>query len=71
MENKELALFEAKQIRRHNDSENKFWYFSVLDIIEVLTESINPKDYWFKMKQRVKTEDDFELSAICRQLKFI
>lgn len=69
MENKELALFEAKQIRRYYDSENEFWYFSVIDIIEVLTESINPRDYWFKMKQRVKTEDGFELSTICRQFK--
>ena len=69
MEHKELALFEAKQIRRYYDSENELWCFSVIDIIEVLTESINPRDYWFKMKQRVKTEDGFELSTICRQLK--
>jgi prophage antirepressor-like protein len=69
MENKELALFEAKQIRRQYNSETEMWYFSVIDILEVLTESSNPRDYWFKMKQRVKTEDGFELSTICRQLK--
>ena len=69
MENKELALFEAKQIGRQYNSETEMWYFSVIDIIEVLTESSNPRDYWFKMKQRVKTEDGFELSTICRQLK--
>jgi hypothetical protein len=69
MENKELALFEAKQIRRQYHSETEMWYFSVIDIIEVLTESSNPRDYWFKMKQRVKTEDGFELSTICRQFK--
>lgn len=69
MENKELALFEAKQIRRQYNSETEMWYFSIIDIIEVLTESSNPRDYWFKMKQRVKTEDGFELSTICRQLK--
>jgi hypothetical protein len=69
MENKELALFEAKQIRRQCNSETEMWYFSVIDIIEVLTESSNPRDYWFKMKQRVKTEDGFELSTICRQFK--
>ena len=69
MENKELALFEAKQIRRQYNSETEMWYFSVIDIIEVLTESSNPRDYWFKMKQRVKTEDGFQLSTICRQLK--
>jgi hypothetical protein len=69
MENKELALFEAKQILRQYNSETEMWYFSVIDILEVLTESSNPNDYWFKMKQRVKTEDGFELSTICRQLK--
>ena len=47
----------------------ELWYFSVIDIVEVLTESSNPKDYWFKMKQRVKTAAGFELSTICRQLK--
>ena len=69
MENNNLVLFESKQIRRHYDSENEIWYFSVIDIIDALTESANPRDYWFKMKQRVKTEDGFELSTICRQFK--
>ena len=69
MENNNLVLFESKQIRRHYDAENEIWYFSVIDIIDALTESVNPRDYWFKMKQRVKTEDGFELSTICRQFK--
>ena len=69
MGNNNLVLFESKQIRRHYDSENEIWYFSVIDIIDALTESANPRDYWFKMKQRVKTEDGFELSTICRQFK--
>ena len=69
MENNNLVLFESKQIRRHYDAENEIWYFSVIDIIDALTESANPRDYWFKMKQRVKTEDGFELSTICRQFK--
>ena len=69
MENKEIVLFNTKQIRRHYDIENEIWFFSIIDIIEALTESSNPRDYWFKMKQRVKTEDGFELSTICRQLK--
>lgn len=67
--NNEIAIFEAKQIRRHYDSEKEIWYFSIIDIVEVLTGSSNPRDYWFKMKKRVKTEDGFELSTICRQLK--
>ena len=41
----------------------------MVDVVEVLTDSINPRDYWFKMKLRVKSEDGLELSTICRQLK--
>ena len=43
--------------------------FSIVDVVGVLTNSANPRDYWFKMKQRVKIEDGLELSTICRQLK--
>lgn len=68
MEDK-IALFEDKPIRRHYDEESEIWYFSVVDIIEVLSGSSNPRDYWFRMKQRVKTEGGFELSTLCRQLK--
>ena len=59
----------ANSMRLNKNSETEVWYFSIIDIIEVLTESSNPRDYWFKMKQRVKTEDGFELSTICRQFK--
>jgi len=45
------------------------WYFSVIDVVGVLTDSVNPRDYWFKMKIRVKSEDGLELSTICRQFK--
>ncbi len=64
-----IKLFESKKVRTHWDEEEETWYFSVIDIIEVLTDSPNPRDYWFKMKKRVKTEDGLELSTICRQLK--
>ena len=37
--------------------------------VEALTDSVNPRDYWFKMKIRVKGEDGIELSTFCRQLK--
>ena len=45
------------------------WYFSIVDVIAVLSESVNPRDYWFRMKVRVKAEDGLELSTICQQLK--
>lgn len=64
-----IKLFESKKVRTHWDEEEETWYFSVIDVIEVLTDSPNPRDYWFKMKKRVKTEDGLELSTICRQLK--
>jgi len=64
-----IKLFEDKQIRSHWNEAEQQWYFSIIDIVEVLTDSSNPRDYWFKMKIRVKTEDGLELSTICRQLK--
>jgi DNA-damage-inducible protein D len=65
----ELTEFENYKIRRLFDEKSEIWYFSVIDIIGALTDSNNPRDYWFKMKIRVKSEDGLELSTICRQLK--
>jgi hypothetical protein len=64
-----LAVFENYKIRRFYDEPNEAWLFSVIDVVAALTDSVNPRDYWFKMKTRVKTEDGFELSTICRQFK--
>src|SRR5476651_627950 len=62
-----IAIFKGKGIRKIiHDNE---WWFSVVDVIEVLTDSVNPRDYWYRMKIRVKDEDGIELSTICRQLK--
>lgn len=69
MEENKLALFEEKEIRKvwhEND-----WYFSVIDVIYALTDSLDPKDYWYKLKIREKEETKIELSTICRQLKLI
>ena len=60
------ASFQSREIRRVLvDGE---WFFSVVDVVGALTDSANPRDYWFKMKQRVQLEDGLELSTICRQL---
>ena len=64
-----LAIFENYKIRRVYDEKAESWYFSIIDVVAALTDSVNPRDYWFKMKIRVKTEDGFELSTICRRLK--
>ena len=62
-----LAVFQGKQIRRvlHEGE----WYFSVVDIIAALTDSDNPRDYWYRMKRREKESSGIELSTFCRQLK--
>jgi DNA-damage-inducible protein D len=65
----EVKLFEQQKVRTHWDEKEEKWYFSIIDVIAILTDSVNPRDYWFKMKQRVKTEDGLELSTVCRQLK--
>jgi len=67
METTKISLFKGKKIRRiifQNE-----WYFSVIDIVEALTDSDRPSVYWTAMKVRVKNEGDFQLSTICRQLK--
>jgi len=64
-----IKLFENKEIRSYWDEVEQKWYFSIIDVIAVLTDSSNSRDYWFKMKLRVKTEAGLELSTICRQFK--
>ena len=62
-----ISIFKGKNIRKviyQNE-----WWFSVVDVVEALTESVNPNDYWYKMKIRVKSEDGIELSTMCRWLK--
>lgn len=63
-----IKLFEDRRVRSHWDEEEEQWYFSVVDVVEILTDSPDPKDYWYKMKKREKLSG-IELSTICRQLK--
>lgn len=49
-----IKLFNEKQIRTHWDDEQEKWYFSIVDVVGALTESINPQAYWRKLKQRLK-----------------
>ncbi len=66
-ENQKLIVFEGKNIRKtwHNEE----WWFSVVDIVEGLTESVDAKDYWYRLKKRESEENKIELSTVCRQLK--
>jgi hypothetical protein len=63
-----LKLFQEKGIRSYWDEQEEQWYFSVIDVVSALTDSANPRDYWFKIKKREKIAG-IELSTICRQLK--
>jgi len=68
--NKENAIkiFEQKQVRTHWDEEQQKWYFSIVDVIAVLTDSPNPRKYWSVLKTRLKKEGS-ELATNCSQLK--
>jgi prophage antirepressor-like protein len=62
-----IAVFQGKGVRKVLVGDE--WWFSVIDVVAILTESDNPRDYWHKMKIRDKEESGIELSTICRQLK--
>lgn len=64
-----IKLFESKKIRSVWNEEEQKWYFSVVDVIEALTESDKPRDYWYRLKKREKESSGTELSTFCRQLK--
>ena len=64
-----IAIFNGKSIRRKL-VDNK-WFFSVVDIVGVLTDSDNPRNYWSMLKQREKESSGIELSTNCVQLKLI
>lgn len=63
-----LQLFEQKEIRSHWDEETEEWYFSIVDVVEVLTESPRPRKYWNALKTKLK-EEGSELSQNLGQLK--
>ena len=65
----EVKLFEGNKIRSVWDNEKEEWYFSVVDVVGALTDSPNPRDYWYRVKKRMSEEEKSQLSTICRQLK--
>ena len=65
----DVKMFEGSHIRSVWDNEKEEWYFSIIDVIASLTESSNPRDYWYRVKKRMSDEERSELSTICRQLK--
>ena len=66
----EIQIFENKKVRTAWDSETEQWYFSIVDIVAILTESVDPQAYWRKLKQRLKNEGN-ETVTTCHALKMI
>ena len=67
-QNLAIQLFENKQIRVVWDAEKGKYYFSIVDVVQVLTESVDGRKYWNKLKQRLKAEGN-ETVTNCHQLK--
>jgi len=63
-----IKLFESKKVRTHWNETEEQWYFSVIDVIEILTDSPRPRKYWNALKTKLKTEGS-ELSQNLGQLK--
>lgn len=68
MESEKIQLFEEQQIRTAWDEENEEWYFSIVDVVAVLSESKDANAYWRKLKQRLKEEGN-ETVTNCHGLK--
>lgn len=66
--NKAIAIFEGSQIRRHWDSKKEIWYFSVIDVVRVLTDSVDARKYWNKLAERLRKEGSESVTK-CHQLK--
>lgn len=64
-----IKLFEQKKVRTHFDNEKEIWYFSVIDVIEILTDSSIPKRYWSDLKKKLIKEGS-QLYEKIVQLKF-
>lgn len=63
-----IKLFEEKKVRSQWNVEQDKWYFSIVDVIAILTESPNPRKYWSVLKTRLKAEGS-QVATNCSQLK--
>ncbi len=68
--NESLQLFQEKKIRTAWDDQQEKWYFSIVDVVDVLTDSVNPPAYWRKLKQRL-IEEGNETVTNCHALKLV
>lgn len=69
--NDKIQLFEDKRIRTAWDEEKEEWYFSIVDVVGVLTDSENPRRYWSDLKRKLKAEGAEQLYENIVQLKML
>ena len=70
MASQNVVLFESRQVRRYYDSKKDIWYFSIVDIVEALTESVNPTDYLKKLRKR-DAELGIYIGTNCPQIEML
>lgn len=70
MKDNDIKIFEEKKVRTLWDAEQEKWYLSIVDVVAVLTDSIDPNAYWRKLKQRLKEEGN-ETVTNCHGLKML
>ena len=68
---KRIAIFKGKKIRRHWNEKQEKWYFSVVDVVAALSESVSPQEYWRKLKERLKKEGGNETVTKCHGFKML
>lgn len=68
--NNSIVLFGQKHVRRAWEPEKELWFFSIIDVVEILTESPSPRKYWSVLKTRLKKEGS-QLATKCSQLKLM
>jgi DNA-damage-inducible protein D len=64
-----IKLFESQKIRTHWDAEKELWFFSVVDVVQILSGTNNPRRYWSDLKRKLELEGFIELYEIIVQLK--
>ena len=68
MKKEAIKLFEERKVRTISDDTHKKWYFSIVDVVAILTDSSNPQTYWRVLKKRLKEEGN-ETVTNCNALK--
>lgn len=74
MQNNQIQLFENRKIRSQWNDDDERWYFSVVDVVAVLTDQENARSastYWAVLKKRLISEGADQLLTICKQLKML